>query len=683
MRTQVLLALGVVGGLSLVFPPAASAWPGPLAAGRFGPAKDTIAVAGSWPWPGQPAAGRISPRETTPELVGVLESDAPVEQKAIACRKLGEFGTPEAVPALASLLGHEVLAAYARSALERIPDPSAAAALRSALDTTQGDLLVGVITSLGTLRDEKAVGALAELTGRDDTTVSGAALRALGRVATADAVRIVKGALASGGEDAAAAGLLAARQQRALGHTDVALDLYDAVRSADVPEASRLGATRGAIVTRNSVSFLMDQLSSDDDAVRDVALLTIREMPSDALADALNTRLASAAPDLRVQLITALADCHNRASFPVVRSQLDSDDQAIRIAALGVVGAVGSGSPLVDTLLDLVRDRRSPVERQTAIDLLTRMEGGDGVDRVILDRLAHAETVDYRVDVIRVLGNRRAAIAVGDLLEQARDKDARVRVAALRAMRRGVGPDEVEALIALIEAEPDEAVRMAAVPSLVSACGGDGSSGELVLAELKRATDTSERDLWIRVLTAVGYPNALPAVLEGLEVEDRSVVASTIAHLSRWPDPTPIDALFALMESSADAEVRRRACSASIQLATTAALGRQRPDDVLAGWFGRAGAGVETVQQKRQLISGLARVHTLESLRLLEPYLGDPEVKTEALYALLSIGSPLVKAGQPEAVGKALPEDSTIEDQELRWRVDLLRKQVDAAGSRP
>ena len=37
--------------------------------------------------------------------MAVLESDASLEEKAIACRKLGEFGTPEAVPALARLLG--------------------------------------------------------------------------------------------------------------------------------------------------------------------------------------------------------------------------------------------------------------------------------------------------------------------------------------------------------------------------------------------------------------------------------------------------------------------------------------------------------------------------------------------------------------------------------------------------
>ena len=619
--------------------------------------------------------------ETTQELVGILESDAPLQEKAIACRKLGETGTREAVPALASLLDHEVLSTYARSGLERIPDPSASAALRSALATTDGELLVGVIISLAALRDEKAVGALSGLVGHDDATVSRAALLALGRVANPEAVQAVETALVSGLDGAASACLLAAEQQRAQGHTDVAIALYDAVRSADVPRASRIGAIRGAIIARNSAPFLMEQLNSDDASTRDVALLTIREMPSDALADALHAQLASATPGLRVQLITALRDCHNNDSFRVIRSQLDSDAPAIRMAALGVVSTVGSGSELAATLLDVVQNRRSQEETQTAIGLLTRMEGGEEVDRVILNRLRQAEAVDVRVDVIRVLGNRRAASAVGDLLERARDEDAEIRIAALRSMRRLVGPKEVAPLIALVKSEQDEPGRAAAVNALVSACGDDGPSGELVLSELKRASDASEKDVWIRTLSATGYPKALPTVLEGLADEDQEVVAGTITHLGRWPDPSPIEALLPLVGSDADSQVQRRAVSAVIELTTTAADRRQRPDDVLVGWFGRANTGVESIQEKRQLLSGLARVHTLGSFRLLEPYLKDPEVETEALYALLSIGSPLVKAGQHAAVKKALPEDSAIKDQEVRWRIARLKQQVEAAES--
>jgi HEAT repeat protein len=621
--------------------------------------------------------------DTTRELVEVLESEAPLEEKAIACRRLGEIGTGEAVPALARLLDQEVLGAYARSSLERIPDPTAAAALRAALRTTEGSLLVGVITSVGTLRDEQAVPDLADLVGHDDRGVGRAALIALGRVASPVAIPVVKAALDSRREGAASACLLAAEREGARGRPAGALTLYDAVRTADVPEAARLAALRGAIVTRRSVPFLMEQLDSADPSTRQVALLAIREMPSAALAEALHSRLNSAPPELRASLVLALADCHDGYSFAVVRSQLDSEAEAVRLAALRVVSAVGSGPELAEALLAVLRDRRSVVERQTAIELLTRMEDGHGVEDVMRRHLRHTPAVDVRIDVMRILGDRQARGAVGDLLEQTRDPEPRVRTAAFRSLRRLAGPAEVAPLVALIEVESDASARAAATLTLVGACGEDPDSGDLILSELKEASGPSERDVWIRVLTAVGHQESLPIILQGLESEDEDVVAATVAHLGRWPDPTPVDALLPLLDAGDGSPVRNRAVTAVIQLAANAAHRRQRPDDVLTRWLGRAEAAVRTVGEKRLLLSALGRVHTLGSLRLLRPYMRDPEVQTEALYALLSVGSPLVKEGQTRAVREALPDDWEIEEDDLRWRMSQLREQAEAAETAP
>src|SRR5512138_3761111 len=85
------------------------------------------------------------PAETTRKLIAVLQSNSPLFDKARACQQLGEFGTREAIPALAALLPDEHLSAYARSGLEGIPDPSAAEALRNATGTLKGTQLVGVV----------------------------------------------------------------------------------------------------------------------------------------------------------------------------------------------------------------------------------------------------------------------------------------------------------------------------------------------------------------------------------------------------------------------------------------------------------------------------------------------------------------------------------------------------------
>ena len=102
-------------------------------------------LASSWAQTGRPDPFKLI------EVLG--RPGATLHEKARACQQLGEYGGKEAVPALAALLNDPVLAAYARSGLEGIPDPSAVSALRSALGTLKGDLLIGVINSLGVLRE--------------------------------------------------------------------------------------------------------------------------------------------------------------------------------------------------------------------------------------------------------------------------------------------------------------------------------------------------------------------------------------------------------------------------------------------------------------------------------------------------------------------------------------------------
>ena len=82
------------------------------------------------------------------------------------------------MPALAALLADEQLSAYARSGLEGIPDPSAAEALRTATSSLKGKQLIGVVNSLGVLRDAKAIGLLRKIAGAPASGATRACTRA-------------------------------------------------------------------------------------------------------------------------------------------------------------------------------------------------------------------------------------------------------------------------------------------------------------------------------------------------------------------------------------------------------------------------------------------------------------------------------------------------------------------------
>ena len=193
----------------------------------------------------QPAGG-----EKEQKLIAVLKSDAPLKDKADACRELSLVGTKESVAPLAALLGDEKLSHLARYGLEPIPDPAVDEALRSALSKLKGRPLIGVIGSLGVRRDTKAVGPLAELLKDTDADVAQAAARSLGRIGGGPATEALEAALGS----ASAANQLAfseglfrcADHLVADGKTKEARGICEKLTRSDLPPQVRSSAARKA-----------------------------------------------------------------------------------------------------------------------------------------------------------------------------------------------------------------------------------------------------------------------------------------------------------------------------------------------------------------------------------------------------------------------------------------------------
>jgi HEAT repeat protein len=631
------------------------------------------------------ASASAGDETATESLIAVLQSDAGVEEKAKACRQLGEVGTGEAVPALKALLSDNVLAAYARAGLERISDSNASAALRNSLATTSGTFLVGVINSLAALRDEKAVSGIIKLTGHKDEKVVQAASLALGRIASDFSIKVVLSALTDRAfrrepndmENAAAACLLAAQVRLQNREREMPKRLYDAVRREELPLSYRVGATKGAILARDGdqqVSFLVEQLNSSEPAIRNVALLTIREVPSDALATALHGELAKAAPYLQVQLIAALKDCHNVDTYPVVRRLLESDLRPIRLAAGHVLAHLGGDDSAVTAdYLRVLERNRTPKETAQAKRKLLQSEGHRW-DEQVLKSLAAAESDENRIQLIGLLGAKGARIAVPELLKQAGDANDDVRIAALQALKGLAGPDQVPRLIELVKASEGSAEKTVAVSAATSACSNDESK-ELVLAEMKSAADPAIRSAWIRIMTETGYPKALPFIVATLNQDNATIAAETITHLSRWPNPAPVEDLLAGVEGSENAALRRRALAAAIQLVTVAADQKQRKSDVLIGWLERANKAIESVQQKRQIVSALARVPNSGSLDLLKPYLADADVNKEAAFAVVNVVEHLSADSDRAAARAALDQIGSVH-QTLRKQIEDLKERL-------
>ena len=179
------------------------------------------------------------------KLIKILKSSKSTDfAKAKACQRLAVIGTKEAVQALSALLAHPKMAHYARFGLEPIPDASVDDALRRALGQIEGDLLIGVINSIGQRRDAKAVEALAKLIEDSDDEIAVAAAAALGRIGTIESALELEKAL-DHTKKVACACLECAERLLSQDRKEQALALYGALlRRSDLSEALRALATR-------------------------------------------------------------------------------------------------------------------------------------------------------------------------------------------------------------------------------------------------------------------------------------------------------------------------------------------------------------------------------------------------------------------------------------------------------
>jgi hypothetical protein len=183
-------------------------------------------------------------------LAAVLGTNASRDAKDYVCRKLMIIGTAASVPALAPLLSRQDNSHMARFALERIPAPEAASALRDALPKVDGALRIGVIGSLGVRRDEASVPALAALLEADDAAVARAAACALGDIGSAEAAKRLSAAKPSATEvqrSVIDASLACAEKLLAEGHKAEALAIYKSMVGDQLPKHVRLAATRGML----------------------------------------------------------------------------------------------------------------------------------------------------------------------------------------------------------------------------------------------------------------------------------------------------------------------------------------------------------------------------------------------------------------------------------------------------
>ncbi|MCP4451201.1 MAG: HEAT repeat domain-containing protein [Planctomycetes bacterium] len=576
------------------------------------------------------------------DLIAVLKSDAPKGEKAITCKKMAIYGTDQSVPVLVPLLGDKALSSWARIALEAIPGPVADAALRNAVGTVKGRLLIGVINSIAVRRDAQAVDVLIGTLDDTDVGVACAAAVALGHLGGDQAAKTLMKSLADTRPDvrsAAAQGCILCAEQCMTDDRAAAVTLYDSVRQANVPDQRHGEAIRGAILARRfkGVPLLIEQLKSDDQKRLSIGLRAARELGGRRVTEALAGEMAELSPERRPLLLLALSDRSDPAVLPIVLKAAASPSQDMRATAIEVLVRIGNVS-CVSVLLETATGR-DPKLQQAATETIIRLPD-NAVDADVVARLATAQG-NLRCVLIKVAGQRQIAASLPVVVSSLKDGNAEIRSAAVRTVGIIGQVAQARDFVALLQDTSNASERVAIKIALLAICGREGAACLSYVKPLTLSRDSELHVIGLNALSIIGGPEALGAVTSAMTNDEVSVTEEAIRILSTWPNKWPEDTeagrhLLGLAMSAEKMSHHVLAMRGYLQYVRgSKALNRDQKVTAVESVLDHT----KRPEEKRQAIAVLSETPTASALGLLVTLAKDAALAEEAYSAMVVVAA--------------------------------------------
>ena len=590
-----------------------------------------------------PTLAAQQPRDSATEekkLLAVLQSDAPAAQKAITCKELAIYGSSEAVPELAKLLANPQLSSWARIPLEVIPGTASDEALRSAAESLQGSLLVGVINSMGVRRDAQSVPILIARMQDKDLEVAAAAAVALGKIGDSAATTALRTALQTCPEKlrspVAEACVLCAERRLLNGKGPEAAEIYDQVRSAEVPLQRIVEATRGSILARGQegVPLLVETLRSPEKKLRQLALATVREFPGDQVDSALAAELDQVSPERAAWIIQAMADRPDTVVLPAILQAMEKNDKQLQASAIEALRRVGDESCLVSLLGVATSD--DPELRQIATETLAELPG-ERVDAKIVALLPTAKGQQYPV-LLHLVAQRRID-AVPQVVKALDSQDAVVRQAALVALGQTVSLDRLSLLIAAVTAprnlEDAEIARQSLRSASVRMPDREACAGQLTKA-IDDASPSTQTTI-LEILAEMGGQAALKTVSAAAMSGDSQQQDDGSRLLGKWNSVAAAPSLMALATSGPSARFRLRGLRGYIGVARKFPMPETQRVEMCRKAFEQA-----TRTDEQKLVLDVLKIHpSAEGLSLALRAQKTPALKSDAMLAASQIAQKL------------------------------------------
>ena len=482
-----------------------------------------------------------SKRACERQLVDFLESDASLAGKSAACRHLREIGSAASAPVLGKMLLKPETSDMARYALEKIHGADAENALVQGLSRSDGKIKLGIITSLGERGAQSSVSHLAKVISGTDESSAIASAKALGKIASQEAISVLSKALAQTPgslKDQIASSLLhCAEIQSANKDTGMAAEIYQRLIQTELPLPIQQAAMRGQIASswEKAKKKIIAALKGQDVELYAPAIAMVKDNYDTSTIQEVYPLLPNLPAESQVQLLEVLSQFRDEGVRASIVAAAKSPDLLVRVAALKALKSVGNYT--VVEFLASQAARSKGKEQMAARTSLWGLRCGQA-NPTILANLVKNLNEGVQHELILAVGERRIKEGLNLLISRAQYSSDRNRQQAIRGLKNIAAPSDLPLLVKLLlnmNTDADQLEMASTIASVASRSPRPIGKARAVMDELESVTDIKGRCALYRTLGKIGDDSSLPVLRTALKDENPAVKDALVRALAEWP----------------------------------------------------------------------------------------------------------------------------------------------------
>lgn len=577
-------------------------------------------------------------KTTSQALANALVSAKDDEVRDFILQELQYVAGDEVVPIVRKYLTSTRLADPAARVLIRVNSANAANALMYALSTAKGPAQQTLIKALGDLRYAPAAKRLAQLWPKaTDDNLKKVLLRSLAETGDPSSATILEAAAQKAQYkfepvDATDSYLVFLQRQLEKGNKSyVEKAARQLIAGDNVPEQTRsAGLTLLSQSSANANADIFAALRSDDAKYRGTAIGLLNNSYNQAAASEVQNLLRNSNDaHTQIGLINLISDEEDKDALPLLISLLNSNDKEVQLTAIYALAKTG-GQDAVAPLISLLQTGSPEVTNAVKKALLTIP--GNEVANAAAKALPQAAG-NSKIALIDIISQRMATGHADLVFSETRNPDAAVRLAAAKALAKVATQKDTERVAELLNNSSDAALTKAYQDAATSIVLLQPTKAEQIAATeklMQRAGNS--RHLYYNVLSDIGGKEALNTVLNSYKNGTADEKVAALKAISAWKDDAALDALYEISKTSAG-ENKNMALNSFI-----AGINKSKnTTDQKVLMFRNAMKLAETLQQKRNILSGISQNSTLQSLMFVSKYFNDEQLQQNAVQAVINI----------------------------------------------